>query len=382
MPDNEAIGTNGAGEAPSWLAALPLEADDAERARHVLLSTAEDVGQVGSWAWNRDRDELFCSENLFRIYGLDPDETRLCSQVVVELTHPEDRPKVIDALELPAQEATPPSLSYRIIRADGEVRHLECAAMTICKEPAIAVGSVRDLTESRRAEREIEAHIAVGEALARWSSLEVGATDLLGALGESMGFHCGVFWIPDDDMLVPRFGWGADGRNPLSDVHELRLGADVGLSGRAWNIRTPVFARDLTSEPGYAFQKAALSGGVRGAVAVPAVADDEVLAVFGFASYEALERSDRLLRSLARIGNQVGEFLARRRGELDGSPLTPRQIEVLRLAACGRSVQEIAARLEITRATVRTHLDHIYDRLGVSDRVAAVAKALRQGLIQ
>jgi DNA-binding CsgD family transcriptional regulator len=55
--------------------------------------------------------------------------------------------------------------------------------------------------------------------------------------------------------------------------------------------------------------------------------------------------------------------------------LTRRQAEVLRLVALGRSTDEVATGLGISGATVRKHLEHVYDRLGVTSRAAAVATA-------
>jgi two-component system nitrate/nitrite response regulator NarL len=55
---------------------------------------------------------------------------------------------------------------------------------------------------------------------------------------------------------------------------------------------------------------------------------------------------------------------------------------VLRLAAEGLARQEIQTRLLLSRSTVKTHFEHIYAKLGVSSRVAAVARALREGLIE
>jgi PAS domain S-box-containing protein len=61
--------------------------------------------------------------------------------------------------------------------------------------------------------------------------------------------------------------------------------------------------------------------------------------------------------------------------------LTPREQEVLQVAAEGRSTSEIAAVLVLSPGTVKTHFQHIYDKLGARDRVSAVATALRLGLI-
>lgn len=61
-------------------------------------------------------------------------------------------------------------------------------------------------------------------------------------------------------------------------------------------------------------------------------------------------------------------------------PLSPREVEVLRLLADGASDPEIAAALFISRRTAATHVRHIYDKLGVSSRAAAAAWAVRNGL--
>ena len=62
-------------------------------------------------------------------------------------------------------------------------------------------------------------------------------------------------------------------------------------------------------------------------------------------------------------------------------PLSGRELEVLELVAAGNTNREAAARLFISEATVKTHLLHIYEKLGVSDRAAAVAEAFNRGLL-
>lgn len=61
--------------------------------------------------------------------------------------------------------------------------------------------------------------------------------------------------------------------------------------------------------------------------------------------------------------------------------LTSRELEVLGLAAEGLSNDEIAARLFVTRATVKTHLAHAYAKLGAPSRTSAIAAARERGLI-
>jgi ATP/maltotriose-dependent transcriptional regulator MalT len=61
--------------------------------------------------------------------------------------------------------------------------------------------------------------------------------------------------------------------------------------------------------------------------------------------------------------------------------LSHRELEVLGLVAAGTTNRETAARLFISEATVKTHLLHVYAKLGVTDRAAAVAEAFNRGLL-
>ena len=62
--------------------------------------------------------------------------------------------------------------------------------------------------------------------------------------------------------------------------------------------------------------------------------------------------------------------------------LSSRELEVLQLVAEGDSNSEIASRLHISQATVKSHLIHIFGKLGVSDRTAAVTVALQRGIMR
>jgi two-component system, NarL family, nitrate/nitrite response regulator NarL len=73
----------------------------------------------------------------------------------------------------------------------------------------------------------------------------------------------------------------------------------------------------------------------------------------------------------------------RARGVDDTRPvLTAREREILGLMADGLSAPAIGERLFLSPATVKTHMGHMYEKLGVSDRAACVAEAMRRGLLE
>lgn len=85
--------------------------------------------------------------------------------------------------------------------------------------------------------------------------------------------------------------------------------------------------------------------------------------------------SDAVEAVLAAAGHRV---LRRREGP---AGLTAREVEILRLVACGLSNKEIALRLVISRKTAGNHIEHIYTKIGASNRAATSLFAMRHGLL-
>jgi two-component system nitrate/nitrite response regulator NarL len=133
---------------------------------------------------------------------------------------------------------------------------------------------------------------------------------------------------------------------------------------------------------------------VLSAVTVP----DEVLSVLergaaGYLSKDAdrrtiVEAVERLAAGGTVIGAEAQSAIlgkVRRGGPVAArrsSDLTPRELEIVALLADGLSAPQIADRLVIGASTVKTHLKNLYAKLGVRDRAAAVAEAMRRGVLR
>ena len=97
---------------------------------------------------------------------------------------------------------------------------------------------------------------------------------------------------------------------------------------------------------------------------------------------------DELLGAVKRAANgetvlaaPVAKRLVERVRDPAAGALSQRELEVLRSVASGNTNAQIAGALHISQATVKTHLLHIYDKLGVTDRAAAVARAYDSGIL-
>jgi DNA-binding NarL/FixJ family response regulator len=97
------------------------------------------------------------------------------------------------------------------------------------------------------------------------------------------------------------------------------------------------------------------------------------------------ELATQLIQRLASEAPQSAEPPMTERGAASTHPLlkelTPRELEVLRLVTQGKTNQEIAESLFITRATAKIHVHHIIRKLGVSDRTQAVVRAFDLGIV-
>ena len=90
------------------------------------------------------------------------------------------------------------------------------------------------------------------------------------------------------------------------------------------------------------------------------------------------------VRSAARGDAALSQVVRTRLETRESTPrfsLTPRELEVLQLVAGGSSNREIGHELMLSEATVKSHLVHIYDKLGVRSRTSAVASAREQGML-
>jgi PAS domain S-box-containing protein len=355
--------------------------------RSAAFEGTELAAQIGSWSWAPLTDEMSWSDNTYRLFGLEPGAITPSRHWLRRHAHPDDRQRLRRASErLRRGTRSTPPLEFRALALDEArcLRLVVTAVQELDDGAELVFGIFRDVTDQRRAEREVDAHVAVSEALASWDAFDHGVMRMLRALAEPLAFDVATLWLARGDALVPSAVWHAPSRDLArfeSVTRHSRLGRGEELAGQAWATHGPVGTAGAARRPRATREDAAAAAGLRAAVAVPVVTGEEVLAVVELHTRGPVGLSDRLMRSLAGIGHELGEFFSHRRGEFESPALTTRQLEILQLAADGRSGPEIAERLFVSPSTVKTHFKHIFAKLEAPDRASAVAKGLRRGLI-
>lgn len=147
-------------------------------------------------------------------------------------------------------------------------------------------------------------------------------------------------------------------------------GAEVAAAVLRDELPTRVLLISAHDESAIVYQ--ALQNGAAGFLPKESTRSELVAAVL-----DCAKGRDVVAPSLA--GGLAGEI--RKRAEPEGPVLSPREREVLRLIASGTSIPAMAKQLFLAPSTVKTHVQRLYEKLGVNDRGAAVAEAMRRKLL-
>lgn len=224
----------------------------------------------------------------------------------------------------------------------------------------------------------LAARRAVTTVLAERTSFDDLATRLLRELGETLGCTSGTLWISRDRRLMAAATWTVTTSEDAHRKPPIPAPPQSELARLAWQRRRLVNTATLRAER--LDTRSDRGTGARPAtvVAAPVIWRDQVLAVIELGAPVLSEITESAMNA---IGYEIGASFSRRRAQLDIPPLSSRELDVLRLAAGGLSAAQLAARLSVSTTTVNTHLGHIYAKLGAANRTAAVATALRDGLI-
>jgi len=158
---------------------------DALERSEAYLAEAQKLTRTGSWAYNLRQDAmLHCSEEVLRIYELDPGQGVPSIPALLQRVHPEDRAQAREGTIAGGREDKVHLLSYRIMLPDGSVKYVESLRRPVLDQAGEVVeiiGTTIDVTERKRAEEERERLRALEAELAH-----VNRITMLGELAASL----------------------------------------------------------------------------------------------------------------------------------------------------------------------------------------------------
>lgn len=307
----------GKARAPQALAPAPGPRDLAgsqlaailESSREAMIGTSLD-GTVFSWNPAAERVFGYTAEEMAgnSIRVLIPSDLALDTRLLDERLKKGERIEDYETSRLTKSgDRISVSLTLAPVRGPGR-EILGCSTIAV------------DITARRLSERRRAAERAVTEILRASSTVQEAAVRLLRALGESLRWRAGVFWLVDPQEAVLRAE--ALWHMPLVEMSEFEavtrrtaLRSGAGVPGHVWAVGRPAWFPNFSADPLLRRSPAAARAGLHAALAFPVTQGDVVLGVFEFFALEGRPPDPDLLSVLGSIGSQVGQFLDRQRAE-------------------------------------------------------------------
>src|ERR1700752_2178381 len=240
------------------------------------------------------------------------------------------------------------NLETKIHTNDGSslVVMLSCLVVDINGQPCI-LSVANDITERRRAEEEVGLLQTITLEVAMAPDLNSAIEVVLRRVCQTTGWVLGQSWLPAKDGTVvecsPAWFTNVEGLNDfrLGSLNS-RLPPGVGLPGRVWLSKQPIWVRDVSVDTNFPRAVLARESGLRAALALPIISGDEVLAVIEFFMREPRNEDERLVKVITAVAAQLDLVIERKRAEEQLRTTRTELAHVARVTTMGELAASIA----------------------------------------
>ena len=145
-------------------------AEERLRRSELRLAEAQRLAHLGSWEWDMTQPAVGWSDELYRIFGLRPQQFEGTFEAFLEFVHADDRAALLRDRAHFFAEHTPLMREYRIVRPDGSIRHVQSRTEVVVDDLGghqLMLGAIQDITERKEAEDLIGREVARTEVLLR-----------------------------------------------------------------------------------------------------------------------------------------------------------------------------------------------------------------------
>ncbi|UGX91115.1 PAS domain S-box protein [Bradyrhizobium barranii subsp. barranii] len=237
--------------------------------------------------------------------------------------HPEDLIEYTARWHRSMTGGEPFESEARLRSASGEYRWFLVRAVPLRDEQGKILkwyGILADIAERKRAEERLRLQHVVAQLLAGAGTIEEVTLRILQAMGECLAWDVGALWRVGHEIEALRCVelWHK-GSIEVPEFErasrEFALAAGTGLPGRVWSSLKPEYIPDVASDENFPRGLTAQREGLRAAFGFPILLGGEALGVIEFFSREIRQPDQELLKMLATIGSQIGQFIERKRAE-------------------------------------------------------------------
>ena len=333
------------GDATRWVRQRVVVEFDADRTPFRIVGTAQDVTErkqaeeahreseskfkkafdanPDSININRLEDGLYVSINsgFTRIMGYTEDDIIGCTSLEFNVwDNPEDRARLVAGLK---KDGLVTNLEARFRAKNGNVIDgLMSAAIVQIKDVPHVLSITRDMSEHAREAQLLRLEHAISRRLAEAGDVSSALREVMRAICEAQEWGVAMYWRVDETAGVLRLGesWNM----PESRLErytevsrEATFAPGAGLVGRVWQSGEPIWVADFSSDPRVVQKALAQELNMQGALMFPMISGGRTLGVFAFLGLALREPDERLIAATRVIGNEVGQFLRRKRAEAE-----------------------------------------------------------------
>jgi len=222
------------------------------------LLNAQRVARMGSWEWNIATDDLYWSDEIYRIFGLSPQEFGATYEAFLASVHPDDREFVQQRVDAAVHDNAEYHIDHRIKLPSGEVRHVhEQGEFTRDANgaPVRMVGTVTDITERKRAEEAHRLDEARLEALVKLNEMaeapfqevaDFALEEAVRVTKSAVGF---IGFMSDDESQMHIHAWSASVMQEcaIADKPMVFPISEAGLWSEIIRQRKPIVVNDYAA---------------------------------------------------------------------------------------------------------------------------------------
>ncbi|HJW87544.1 MAG TPA: PAS domain S-box protein [Candidatus Brocadiaceae bacterium] len=297
------------------------------------LAEAQQIAHTGNWEWDVTKNVVYWSDEVYCIFGLPKQEFGATYEAFLDAVHPSDRWMVKDAVHNALYESKPYSIEHRILRNElspenplkvkKTTRFVHEKAKAVFDDTGRVVrmiGTVQDITERKQTAEEVQLVEAMTVAIAASEDFHSALDIVLHKMCEFTGWIYGEAWVPCPDNNHLKYALSYHHPNEKLETFstkskEMTFPPGIGLPGSAWSSKRPEWRPDASDPDNFPRAQIATEYGLKAAMGIPVVANNEVVAVLCFFVRENREEDSRLISLVSSVAGQLGSVIKRKQVE-------------------------------------------------------------------
>ncbi len=289
------------------------------------LKEAQKIAHLGNWDWDIETNELFWSDEVYRVFGFNPGEIDLNYESFLCCVHPDDRGYVMDSIEMAIEGEASYSIDHRALQVDGTIRIVHEQGEVFRDDEGKAVrmvGTVQDVTEQKKVEEGIRRSHKAQKVVNAILALSLEPLTLDEQLNQTLDLILSIPWLSseskgsiylienDPDLLILKMHRGFK-EEQLALCSTVPVGKCI--CGRAAESRKLIFTSTIDDRHDFTFP------GMKphGHYCVPILSGERLLGVLNVSLSDGHKEDDVEKEFLSTVASTLASIFERKEAEFE-----------------------------------------------------------------